>query len=75
VNDPVVTAALSKSYAEVGSAAIKTDWTTIWTQLDKDAVDIPLLSSGSYNVYNPCIHDVEYNYGQSYLHAWLSCKP
>lgn len=74
VNDPVINKALDKSYADTGTAALRSDWTTIWAQLNKDAVDIPLLSSGNYNVYSPCIHDVQYNYGQSYLHAWLSCK-
>lgn len=73
--DAAVQTALVKSFADTSNTALTADWKKIWSLLDKDAVDIPLLSGGNYNIYSPCIQGIQYNYGQSYLHASLTCTP
>jgi len=75
LKDPTVQKALVKSYADTSTKALQADWKKIWSRINADAVDIPLLSAGNYNVYSSCISGIQYNYGQSYLHASLTCTP
>ena len=50
-------------------------WHQIWFEENTDAIDIPILSSGTMVVLSHCLRDVGYADGISLTHAWLACTP
>jgi peptide/nickel transport system substrate-binding protein len=50
-------------------------WHQIWFKENTDAIDIPILSSGTTVVLSHCLRDVGFVNGLSLVHAWLACAP
>jgi peptide/nickel transport system substrate-binding protein len=73
--DQVVTNALTKSFADTTTKALTSDWDTLWSQMDKDAVLLPILSGPSYEITNKCMANIQYNYGVNFQNTYLTCKP
>jgi peptide/nickel transport system substrate-binding protein len=49
-------------------------WNQIWFQENTDAINIPIMSSGSTVVVSHCLRDFGYALGISVTHAWLACR-
>lgn len=66
---------IHQTYATTDPAKLTQLWKQIWQRENTLAVDLPLVSSGSYVFYNKCLGNLNfYGSGIDFTHAYLTCS-